>query len=76
MRAANGGNCQACGEGFENGEVFYHFHRNVRVVVLFHDECLMPYMKERFASPVGLPLPCGCDLEHDDPVDQLVFGGV
>jgi hypothetical protein len=46
------------------------------VVVLFHDECLMPYMKERFASPVGLPLPCGCDLEHDDPVDQLVFGGV
>jgi hypothetical protein len=73
MNAANGGKCTACDEGFEAGEWIFHFHRNRKVIVVFHDECLMPYLKERFGSPVGLPVPCGCKLGDGEPIDQPVF---
>jgi hypothetical protein len=77
MRLANGGKCQACGEELHDGdpEGFFHFHRNAEVVVLFHGDCLMPYLKERYVLPVGLPMPCACSLEEGEQVDQPVFVG-
>lgn len=77
MKLADGGQCPACGFVVDGSdpEGWFHFHRNRSVVVLFHGDCLMPYLKGRYLTPVGLPLPCGCSLDEGQVVDQPVFYG-
>jgi hypothetical protein len=65
----------ACDGGFIDGEPVMHLHRNQMVVMLFHVDCWMPFWMDRFESPVGLPLPCECDLSGEVPATEY-FGAV
>jgi hypothetical protein len=50
-----------------------HMHLD-GVVSLFHPNCVRPWAQSRYASPVGAPMPCDCDLTPGAVVDQELFG--